>query len=384
MPAITFTDHEDFQKAAIRAVLGAALGGLVAFAVGLVGIALPPAFLPVAGALAAACGGSWRETLGAGVAGALLGGLPSLTPLHPWFGVALMGAGAGTVLAWARRRAVIGPGDAGRPRPGRFAFALTAVLGTTLALAGVATAGAFEVRGVFEAVVPPFLAAGLQGATLGLFVGLAAAGAHVAADPDPVEALYGAMQAELTGDLRTLALRAATHYRRCTEVVQQSPVGPARTELSRSLSEVTTRILQLARRWQSIDREMGERATHEVEKRIEELKRLRESTRDEAARRQLQVAENTLIDELAQIDRIQRGRERVVARLHAEMAVLERTRFALLGLRSSDTHLRTAELAALSENLTSIAREMDSEAEAVDEVVSQSTELASGRDPARA
>jgi len=75
--------------------------------------------------------------------------------------------------------------------------------------------------------------------------------------------------------------------------------------------------------------------------------------------------------ELQQIDRIRRGRERVVARLHGEMALLDRTRFALLGLKTSDAHLRAAELSALSDSLSTVAREMDCEAEAVDEIISR-------------
>jgi hypothetical protein len=371
MPALTFTDHEAFHRTAIRTVLGAALGGLLTYAVALFGVSLPETFLPVALGVGAACGKGWRETLAACVAGALCGGIPALASAHPWFSLVALGAGTGLIFVYARRRELAAEGAAGKPRPGRAAVIASAVTGGLLAAAGGGTVAAFQSHNLFEAAVPPFLAAGLEWATFGLFIGLGASGAHIVPDPDPVEALFSKIEGELAGDLRSLALRAVTHYRRCAEVLLQSPAGPARLEMSRALTDVTTRILQLARKWQSIDREMGERAAGDVEKRLEELRTLRDNTKDEAARRQLQVAERTLHEEMTQIDRINRGRERVVARLHADMAILECTRFALLGLRSSDAHLRTAELASLSENLTSIAKEMDTESEAMDEVISQ-------------
>jgi hypothetical protein len=70
----------------------------------------------------------------------------------------------------------------------------------------------------------------------------------------------------------------------------------------------------------------------------------------------------------------------VVARLHGEMALLERSRVARLGLKTSDAQLRAAELSALSETLSAVAREMD--AEAVDVVISRVVDVrGSGEEP---
>jgi hypothetical protein len=303
--------------------------------------------------------------------------------LHPIFGSAALGAGAGLVYVFGRKRELVIEGAPGKPRPGRAAIAASILATAAFAVAGAETAAAFSSHSLFEEAVPPFIAAGLYAATFGLFLGLGSVGAHIVPDPDPVEAFFGSIEGSLTGDLRDLAGRAMAHYRKCGEALGQNGLGPVRLEMGRALAGVTLRLLQLATKWQTIDREMGERAGMDVTKRIEELRALRESTKDEMARRQLQGAERTLHEELAQIERIHRGRERVVARLHADMAVLERTRFALLGLRSSDATQRTSELASLSDNLASIAKEMDTESVATDEVLSQAGSL-QRREPVRA
>jgi hypothetical protein len=118
-----------------------------------------------------------------------------------------------------------------------------------------------------------------------------------------------------------------------------------------------------------VDLELGERAEGDVEKRIAEVRGLADKATDASAKRQLQAAEKALNEEMAQIKRIRAGRERVVARLHGDLAILERTRFALLAIRSSDAHLKAAELSTLSDNLSALGRELDIEAQAIDEAL---------------
>lgn len=387
MPSLTFADHDGFQKAVVRAALGSGAAGLAW------SLALPHFFAVlaaplVAGAAAAGagCGTGLRAKLAYAALGGLAGTLSFLFPLHDWlglgppalqfpthhwFGLAGAGAALGLLFAHSRQKEARRAPGLGKATLGKAAYAASAALTALGLVAGSAVTQAFESARVLWPLMPVPFADGALTAVLGLFIGLGSAGAHVVRDPDAVEKLYDQLLPELTGDLKVLGARAMTNYRRCAEILASSEAGFARSQLAQSLSAVTLRILELSRRWQAIDRELGDRAEGEIAGRLSELRALQETTRDETAKKQLGVAEASLRAELEQIDRIRRGRERVVARLHGEMALLERSRVTLLGLKTSDAHLRAAELSALSETLSAVAREMDVEAEAVDEVISK-------------
>ena len=376
MPALTFADHDGFQKAVIRASLGAGAAGLLLSLALPTWLAAPPLLLIAACAAAAgaACGTGWRAKLAYAALGGAASALSLAFPEHPWFGLAAAGAGLGLLFAHSREKEGSRKPGVGKSTLGRAAYLAAALLTALGLVAGSAVVDAFEGPKVLESLMPAAAAGALLEAVVGLFLGLGSAGAHLVRDPDPVEKLYDRLLPELSGDLKVLGARAMTNYRRCAEILGSSEAGFARAQLAKSLSDVTLRILELSRRWQAIDRDLGDRAEGEIGQRLGELRTLKETTRDEVAKRQLVVAEGSLNAELEQIDRIRRGRERVVARLHGEMALLERSRVALLGLKTSDAHLRAAELSALSENLSAVAREMDVEAEAVDELISKVVE----------
>ena len=373
MSAVTFADHEGFQKTVLRATVGTAVAGLAVYGLEAAGLPMAYTLAPLACAAAAgsACGKTWRGRILYGILGGLCGAVPFAFLQYPIFGLALAGAGVGALVAHFRQKESGTVSEVGQPRMGTAAYVAAALLSALALVAGTSVVDAFTAHRLLEAIMPAPLAAMASTAVIGFFLALGSAGAHVVRDPDPVEKLYARMLPELSGDLKVLAARAMTNYRRCAEILEGSEAGYARSQLSKSLSDVTQRILELGRRWQAIDHELGERAESEINQRLSELKTLKQNAKDEMAKRQLGVAEKSLNAELLQLDRIRRGRERVVARLHGEMAQLERARFALLGLKTSDAHLRTAELSALSESLSSVAREMDCEAEAVDEIISK-------------
>ncbi len=375
MPSLTFADHDGFQRAVVRAAAGAGLAGFAA------SLALPHSVailaLPLivgAAAAGAGCGTRLRAKLAYAALGGLAGAFAFLFPLHDWLGLAGAGAALGGLFAHSREKEARRSPGLGKRTLGKAAYLASAALTAAAFVGGAAVVQAFQSARVLSPLLPEPLADGALSAALGLFIGLGSAGAHLVRDPDPVEKLYDLLLPELTGDLKVLGARAMTNYRRCAEILATGEPGFARAQLAQSLSDVTLRILELSRRWQAIDRELGDRAEGEIAGRIAELCALRETTRDDIARKQLGVAEASLRAELEQIDRIRRGRERVVARLHGEMALLERSRVTLLGLKTSDAHLRAAELSALSETLSSVAREMDVEAEAVDEVISKAVD----------
>ncbi len=382
MAAITFTDHEGFHQTVIRAAIGSAVAGLVAWIAGPLGAGLlaqrwtSAATLALAAAavgIAAAASG-WRSRLVFGAAGFLCGLAPLLFPAHRLFGLAAAGLGLGALLAQARRLEERKDSSVGRLGLGRAAVASAAALTALALIAGRLISDRIAASQLVEPWLPGPLPAMLYASVLGFFASLGAAGAHLVRDPDPVEQLYASLHSQLAGDLAEMAARAMTNYRRCAEILAGTDDGFARNQLSKSLSEITRRVLELGQRWQSIDRELGARAEGEIGARLAELEKLRDGARDEIAKKQLAMAASALRAELEQIDRIRRNRERVLARLHGQMAILDRARIALLGLKSSDAQLRTAELSALSETLSGLSREMDSESQAVDEVVGRAVD----------
>ena len=364
MAAVAFASPELFERTLLRGTLGAAAGGLLAGLIALTaGVASPVTLaLVLAGALAAL--GNRRTFVILGVLGLLAGALVALTNTYPTFYLAAAGALAGSGISLARY--LSGEGDGRRISLTR--VALVAIAGAGAILVGTETVAVFASHGFFDGVPVP-LAFAARGALAGFFFGLSGSALHVQAGTDPVDAAYDAIAGELTGELARLSSQAVDLYRRCREALARSPQSAARAHVGRSLVEVTTRTLDVARRWHAVDLELGERAESDVDKRLTEVRALIAKSTDATAKRQLQAAERALTEEQAQISRIRAGRERVLARLHADLAILERTRFALLALRCTDAHMLATELSHLSENLSALGREMDGEAQAIDDAL---------------
>lgn len=364
-----FAEHDAYHKTSLRLLLGGAAGGVLAYllALGLPGLTM--AALITAATLT--LGGAAAAHRVAGAKGAALGALyfaaiaasPQLFPGRPTFAALAAGAALGFGFFRIRHR----ESSRGGARPGQLSLLASSLTSAGALLLGQHALQRLMSRGVMEDLLPELLAAGAYGAFSGLFLALGAAGSHAAPEPDPVEVAYARAVQELTGEFRVLSSRAIEAYRQA-QLALDGTDAPARRQLSANLSAVTTRALDLARRWQQVERDMGGAAEGELVKRLTELRRLKEGTPDETARRQYQIAEKTLEDQLAQVGRIRIGRERVMAKLHGQMAVLESTRFALVGMRSADAHRAAADLSGLSHGLATIARELDAEAEAINEV----------------
>lgn len=363
MSAIAFAAPEQFESTVVRITLGAALGGLCA---GMAALAGGPgalfAALVLAGALALL--GTRRSFFLLAAVGGVAGALIAVGSAYPTFYLASAGAVAGSGIALARFLA----SEAERRSLTAMRLALVAIAGAGALLVGAQSAEVFAARGLFAGIPVP-LGFAARGAVMGFFLALAAAALHLQAGSDPVETLHARLAGELTGELGRLCSQAIDLYRRCREALAKSPQSAARAHVGRSLAEVTSRAMELARRWHAVDLELGERAEGELEKRVTELGKLAAASTDATAKRQLQAAERALGEERAQLARVRAGRERVMAQLHADLAILERTRFALLALRCTDAHLVVTELSHLSENLSALGREMDGEAQAIDEAL---------------
>jgi hypothetical protein len=80
------------------------------------------------------------------------------------------------------------------------------------------------------------------------------------------------------------------------------------------------------------------------------------------AKKQLELAASSLKEELERLGEMRLKRERVLAKLKSQVALLERARVALIGMRSSHATVRAAEMSAVARKLNALATSQADEA----------------------
>ncbi|MEL7370476.1 MAG: hypothetical protein AAFN74_16270 [Myxococcota bacterium] len=344
-----------------RATLGGAGGALTAhlgaFIAGTSLTADPVLFTVAvaAGALAmiASRGGRWLQTLAGCALGAVGGALLLLAMPWPALAAALLGLSAVPVLA---------------PRATRSTQARTAILATLFAATGLFVGHVLLGWNPLDGWLPgPFMSAAAGGAA-GLFFGLASAPKHLAPARDPVErALHSALSVK-DGEIQTILQRALQIYRALqAELVQREDDAMARKLIERS-GEAIMRILHIADQCRRVDADLASTPQAQLDDRISELEDKIARVRDPAAQQTYHDALCSLHEQKDAIDRIGLGRERIVARLHANVAILEKLRFSLIHLRNAQAERTGGEASPIVEALDELGRELDATASAVGEV----------------
>lgn len=365
--ALASSDHGSFHGAVSRASLGAALGGLGAYLLGTLVAASPwltsALFTTglMSGALAAVAAQGKRRGLRALLGGALglVGSALHIATVATWapFGALILGAACAPVLA---------RGDTKKR------MALTALLASGFAYTGLFVARALIDREILVGLLPaPFAVALIAGAG-GMILGLASAPRHLMRPIDPVEASFSACIANQQGELREVLVRALAVYtavRRDIEGRKEDDV--AIQQLSTRVGELMLRMLEIAHRCDRIERDLAETPTEEIEARILHLKARAQDTRDAEAARTYLAASASLEAQRHSLESITRGRERVVARLHGHLALLERIRFSLLHMRSAHAERIGDGVLPVTEALEELSRELDATSVAVGEVYGQ-------------
>jgi hypothetical protein len=355
----TFVEHREFEASVGRAVVGGGLGAVVASQIAAVASLADPITLlvqlSVAGALALVGARSGGVGAGRGAIFGLLGGLLYASNAAEWplFGALLLGAAAAPVLA----------PDASLPKKG-----VTAVFAGLLMFAGIFVTTVLESRGVLVGLVPDVLAAAAAGGAAGLFLGLGAAPRHVALAEDPVEAAYNRTLGSTQGELYEILDRALGIYQAVRADLLREPGTEAVQQIEPKVANMALQILEIAERCQLIERELAAAPSEELEGRIADLRGRMEAASDPGARSTLRSAVESLEGQRTAREAIVRGSERVVARLHANVALLEKVRFSLVHLRSADAERAGSEIRPLKDALEELGRELDVTAQAVGEV----------------
>ena len=326
---VRFADHGSFQRAAGCFLAGGAALGMT-------------------GSLPLAAAGSALALLLAGRARApfVLCAVAGCAAFAlPWFAAppAWTAAGCGAILSLVLTRA---GASAAKERAFPPASAV-AIAATALAVIGVAALGFTllpQLTLVLRAALPGWMAGAVSGGALGVWTAVAALPLHLQSGADPVEDRLLALRLTLGPELRGLVERAVAARRGAASEI---PEG-ACAELRGLIDSLTAATLDLAARAQGLSRAAAPETGDELQHRALQLKKAADEAADPAARQSYLRAADALSAQLEHFQRVHRARERTVARLHEEVANLERARFSLTLIKGPDG---AAGLALLHERL---------------------------------
>ena len=163
-------------------------------------------------------------------------------------------------------------------------------------------------------------------------------------------------------ELADLMKQAATTYQEAASALT------AHKPALRAAEELMQRIARFGQRWQDISAQARRSDPQALAARLVDLQARREASSDEQVRSEYQRAAAAVQAQLDTLKEIGAGRERAVARLHHQVATLERLRLTALRHRSADAARQGEELRALVDELTQAGAELDTASEALAEV----------------
>ncbi|WP_163993812.1 hypothetical protein [Pyxidicoccus caerfyrddinensis] len=344
--SVQFLHREEFESRTLRALGGAACMGILGAAAQRLHFPLELGYFAVVAAAIAGAKATPRNAIGLRIGLAVLPTVPFLLDLPDPLPQSLAGAIAAALVAWLGN----GRGESGRP----FSVAASA------AAAGVLVPLSLYVREVLEArfvghtgllpVMVGFLA-------VALFWSIGTLPANVVMELDAVEARGRLLEDSLKGEARVLAVRALALYRQCKDVVKGMPASPGRQELLGVLEKMAGESFSLAEAHAGLEAQLGSVVANDVDAQVRELRNRASTTQDAVARRQLELAASSLGEELNHLDALSRRRERLLAQLHAQVALLERARVSFVGVQGSEMGAKGAQAAQLARKLKSLGED---------------------------
>lgn len=364
---IQLQHREAFERNVTRALAAGAGAGVLAFLAQRLQLQVPLSFLAlVATSLACVRGDRFDRMLLVAMS-VVLPALPWLFGFSAGWTVALAGAAAGALMVKARLAERGEEGSVGADRPGPLHYAGTALATGGLAVAGTEVAKILSSR-LQDLATPSVLNFAVSGVVIALFAGIGSLASHVALKSDPVEARCEELLPMLSGEFEAQITRALSLYRQAGAQLAALPRDAAREELARTLQKLTKDAAELAGEWAGVEAQVHENAHADLQKEIDELLKSAKAARDAVARQQLEAAARSLTEELGRLGELRLKRERVLARLKSQVALLERARVALIGMRSTHATVRAAEMAAVARKLNALALSQGDEAKLAHEV----------------
>ncbi|MBN1203960.1 MAG: hypothetical protein JXB05_03420 [Myxococcaceae bacterium] len=337
--------REDFEGRTLRALAGGAAVGVLAALAQRFHISVDPGFAVVAAGLAAARPPTGYSAM-LRLALAVLPALPYFFDATAPVPQAFSGAIAAALVAF------MGPGG---ERFGK----------SSEVAAGAVAAGALVPLGMYVQQVLDarfFPNGGLLGALVGfsavaLFWSVGTLASHLTLHVDPVESRGATLESTLSGEAQDKVGRALKLYRQCRAVALKMAPGAGRNELVEVLRKMAREAFNLAEAHAGLDAQLASVAHGDVDAQVKELRARAAATEDAVARRQLELAASSLGEELNRLDTLSRKRERLLAQLHAQVALLERARVSLVGVAGTEASAKGAQAAELARRLASLGEE---------------------------
>lgn len=345
--SLQLLNREDFETRTLRALLGGAGAGVLAAMAHTLHVPVQPAYFAVVGAAMAAVKpprGFWGLALRAGLV---------VLPMFPFFyaraplSQGLAAAIAAGLVTWA------GQGQEETASPPR--VAASAVVAGALVPVGMYVAAVMEAR-LFGGV-SNLVSAVLGLTAVALFWGIGTLPAHVRVHTDAVEARGDSLVGSLRGEATTLVERALGLYRQCKGLAGKLAPSAGRTELSGALEKMTREVFSLAEVHSGLEAQLQSVVQGDVDQQVKDLKARAAATADAVARRQLELAASSLGEELNHLDSLRRRKERLLAQLHAQVALLERARVSLVGVQGREVGDKGAQAAELAKRLAALGQE---------------------------
>lgn len=358
---VQLQQRDVFERNVTRTLLAGAGAGAVAWLTTKLQMPVPLSFLAIAGMGLACVRGAKLERLALMAASIILPALPWLFGLTQGWTVALAGAVAGAIVVKSRISEYGEEGSVGASRPGVAHYVATAGATAGLSVAGLKVAEILSAR-MTDAATPLLLNAAVSGTIIALFAGLGSLASHVALKADPVEARCDEVLPLLDGEFADQLNKALSLYRQCGRQLASLPRESAREELARTVGKLTKDAIELAAEWAGVESQLHDDAHRDLEKEIAELTESASKARDAVAKKQLELAASSLKEELERLGEMRLKRERVLAKLKSQVALLERARVALIGMRSSHATVRAAEMSAVARKLNALATAQADEA----------------------
>ncbi len=372
-----FEDHLEFQRNTLYWTLAGATGALLGlFLRGLAPVGMEAAVmlgatglgLGIASGLLSGKGSRVAAGAGIGLAlgvlAAVIAGIAALGSFAPLIGIAVAGVGAG--LVW---------GSDGAPRLARaVGYGIMGVVGLFVAytlLLGETAVTALSLPGIQDA---------LTGGVLGFFLSLGGAVGRIKLDPDPLKPLWDEISGELEGDMAELARQGYDLY---TELRGRAEARRKRgkdhqilADVERVGAETAERLLRLAQRWCQIESTVDGTARPRLTARLEALEAKVATVTDPIIKAEYGAAAESIRRQLAGFDKIDLGRERLVARMHRCLAALERISLMLLQLSTSDAQDAALNLQPELELLDEMSDELSWKSLSVEDLMAMDSEAA--------
>jgi hypothetical protein len=344
--SVQFLQREEFERRTLRALGGAACMGILGAAAQRLHFPLEPGYFAVAAAAIAGAKAMPRNAVGLRVALAALPAVPFFFGAADPLPQSLAGAIAAALVAWQGN---------GRDEPGgALPVAASAAAAGVLVPLSLYVSQVLEARFLGTRGLLPVLVSFL---IVGLFWGISTLPANMVVELDAVEARGRLLGESLKGEARDLAARALGLYRQCKAVVQRMPASPGRLELMGVLEKMASESFSLAEAQAGLEAQLGSVVANDVDAQVRELRTRAAATHDSVARRQLELAASSLGEELNHLDALARRRERLLAQLHAQVALLERARVSFVGVQGSELGAKGAQAAQLARRLKSLGED---------------------------